>query len=56
MKKLKSQEIIRQARALADSCICWHGAESAERILKKAWEKVRAKNVLLKLKYKENKK
>jgi len=56
MKKLKSGEIVTKAQTLADSCICCYGAESAERLLKKAWEKVRAKNVLLKLKYKGDKK
>ena len=56
MKKLKSVEIIRSAQAMADKSVCCYGAESAERVLKKAWEKVRAKNVLLKEKYKGDKK
>lgn len=54
MKKLKSTEIIKHAQTTADKFICWVGGGNAERILKLAWEKVKAKNTLLKEKYKES--
>ena len=54
MKKKKIQEIITMAQSTADKFTCHLGAENAERVLKLAHEKVKAKNDLLRKKYKEN--
>ena len=56
MKKMKAMEIIRAARDTADNAICCYSGGNAERILKLAWEKVRAKNTLLRVKYDEQEK
>ncbi len=53
MKKLKAYEIVDGARKAADRYTCYFGGMNAERILKLAHEKVKAKNDLLKIKYKE---
>jgi len=55
MKKLKPQEAIQKAQQIADKYTCSYGGFNAERILKLAWEKVRAKNKLLKEKYGDRK-
>lgn len=53
---MKSQEIVEAAQTVADNYMCICGRDNAERILKLAYEKVKAKNVLLAEKYKEIKK
>ncbi len=53
MKNLKSYEIVDEARKAADKFTCQLGGHNAERVLKLAYEKVKAKNDLLKIKYKE---
>ncbi len=56
MKKLKAQEIVNAAQAAADNYVCCCGGESAEKVLKLAYEKVKAKNDLLREKYQETEK
>lgn len=53
MKRMKSTQIISEAQTIADRYTCSCGGDNAERILKLAWEKVKAKNDLLKKKYEE---
>ena len=56
MKNLKSHEIVDEARKAADKFTCQLGGHNAERILKLAYQKVKAKNDILKIKYEETKK
>lgn len=53
MKKLKTQEIVDEARKAAERYTCQLGGHNAERVLRLAYQKVKAKNDLLREKYKE---
>ena len=51
MKKLRPSEIIREAESAATRYIACCGVISAEKVLKLAWQKVKARNTILKQKY-----
>ncbi|MCK5607947.1 hypothetical protein KAR91_39065 [Candidatus Pacearchaeota archaeon] len=56
MKKMKTPAIIQQAKFFADNATSYCGGENAERILKLAYEKVKAKNEFLRSKYDDKQK
>lgn len=51
LRKYKAREICEEAQRLSDFIIGTHSMRNAERILKLAWEKTKAKKQLLEKKY-----